>query len=267
MTPIDKVFMLPIDARLDYETLRRVCESGHSRIPVYEEVEVKVGATKIAKKIVGVLLVKQCVLLDPQGKQYFFLLAGFYLTVIETDETSLRSLPLNKLPSIPYDEPLLTTLDRFQEGRSHMAIVSLFSNGRAASVREAAKTGLTRRFLQNVGFGDDELAKDDLEKAWVELREGKIDNKESGEPEKHKRFNAGTGVKEQTMPADAVLTGENADDVCSFLFIQRGIVTDSMHHSFLKALIRMLIRWVLLHWRMFWKVGYHYGSFLPKKFY
>lgn len=67
MTPIEKVFMLPIDARLDYETLRRVCESGHSRVPVYEEVEVKVGTPKIAKKIVGILLVKQCVLLDPKG--------------------------------------------------------------------------------------------------------------------------------------------------------------------------------------------------------
>jgi len=67
MTPIDKVFMLPIDAKLDYETLRKVCESGHSRVPVYEEFEFKVGAPKLAKKIVGILLVKQCVLLDPKG--------------------------------------------------------------------------------------------------------------------------------------------------------------------------------------------------------
>ncbi|GJJ14325.1 hypothetical protein Clacol_008589 [Clathrus columnatus] len=195
MTPIDKVFMLHIDATLNYETLRRVCESGHSRVPVYEEVEVKVGTTKVAKKIVGVLLVKQCVLLDPQ------------------DETPLRSLPLNKLPSIPYDEPLLTTLDRFQEGRSHMAIVSLFSNGRAASVREAAKTDLTRRFLKNVGFGDGEQSKEDLEKAWDELREGKFEVKEASEHEKPKRF-TGTfgGGREQTMPADAVMTGERADD-------------------------------------------------------
>lgn len=43
MTPIDQVFMLSIDAKLDYETLRQVCLTGHSRIPVYEEVEVPVA--------------------------------------------------------------------------------------------------------------------------------------------------------------------------------------------------------------------------------
>lgn len=72
MTPIDKVFMLPIGARLDYATLRRVYESGHSRVPIYEEVEIKVGTNGVAKRIVGVLLVKQCVLLDPQGKLFTF---------------------------------------------------------------------------------------------------------------------------------------------------------------------------------------------------
>jgi metal transporter CNNM len=74
MTPIANVFMLPLDARLDYATLRKVCESGHSRVPVYEEIEVPVykeGDGKTdggkVKKIVGILLVKQCVLLDPKG--------------------------------------------------------------------------------------------------------------------------------------------------------------------------------------------------------
>lgn len=47
MTPIDKVFMLSIDETLDYETLRRICQTGHSRIPVYEEVEVPL-ATLVA---------------------------------------------------------------------------------------------------------------------------------------------------------------------------------------------------------------------------
>jgi CBS domain containing-hemolysin-like protein len=56
MTPIDKVFMLRIDAKLDYETLARVVRSGHSRVPVFEVVEV--GGVK-SKKILGILLVKQ----------------------------------------------------------------------------------------------------------------------------------------------------------------------------------------------------------------
>lgn len=106
MTPIEDVFMLSIDAKLDYETLRKICLTGHSRIPVYEEVDVPVsallgvqvqciaahasqshsrslqgasvdnvnaprrvdpGKMQKAKKIVGILLVKQCVLLDPKG--------------------------------------------------------------------------------------------------------------------------------------------------------------------------------------------------------
>ena len=74
MTPIERVFMLPLDTRLDYTTLRKVCESGHSRVPVYEEIDVPVYKNGDAnteggkvKKIVGILLVKQCVLLDPKG--------------------------------------------------------------------------------------------------------------------------------------------------------------------------------------------------------
>ncbi|KAI0791362.1 hypothetical protein C8Q75DRAFT_865088 [Abortiporus biennis] len=174
MTPIDKVFMLSIDAKLDYETLRQVCLTGHSRIPVYEEVEVPV-ATLVAvgaldpkdapgytspdsfslrpsldgkktsssasqmhkvKKIIGILLVKQCVLLDPK------------------DATPVRKIPLNKVPFVPNNESLLGILDRFQEGRSHMAIVSRFSVERAASVKMAVKRGLTQRLRDRVGMGD-----------------------------------------------------------------------------------------------------------------
>ena len=40
MTPIEDVFMLSIDEKLDFETLKRICATGHSRVPVYEEVEV-----------------------------------------------------------------------------------------------------------------------------------------------------------------------------------------------------------------------------------
>jgi metal transporter CNNM len=85
MTPIADVFMLSIDSKLDYELLKNICMTGHSRVPVYEEVEVPLelhsgqepGSPKgtkakgdrmiKVKKIVGILLVKQCVLLDPKG--------------------------------------------------------------------------------------------------------------------------------------------------------------------------------------------------------
>jgi metal transporter CNNM len=35
MTPLNKVFMLPADARLNQQTMRAILASGHSRIPVY----------------------------------------------------------------------------------------------------------------------------------------------------------------------------------------------------------------------------------------
>lgn len=70
MTKINDVFMLPIDAKLDYKTLQKICRTGHSRIPVYEEVEVPDQQGQMVKvpKILGVFLVKQCVLLDPKGR-------------------------------------------------------------------------------------------------------------------------------------------------------------------------------------------------------
>lgn len=176
MTPIDRVFMISIDSKLGYETLQQIVSSGHSRIPVFQEIEIPVnrarggsgastpnrgglfsalsrkgshtqGKTSIEdqrtfegsaanekdftngdspetavaaekansaaatttikrKKIIGALLVKQCVLLDPE------------------DETPVRDMVINALPTVPADEPLLNLLNVFQEGRSHLAIVS-----------------------------------------------------------------------------------------------------------------------------------------------
>ena len=64
-------------------------------------------------------------------------------------------MKLNKVPFVPNDEPLLGILDKFQEGRSHMAIVSRFSAAKAKSVKKAAKQGLTQRIRQTVGISDD----------------------------------------------------------------------------------------------------------------
>ncbi|ORY34620.1 hypothetical protein BCR39DRAFT_585588 [Naematelia encephala] len=148
MTPIDKVFMLPIEAKLDYETLGHVVRSGHSRVPVYQMVEVpdvnlsapSLGPTKtkIVKKVLGSLLVKSCVLLDPE------------------DATPLATVPINAIPSVPWDEPLTNMLNVFQEGRSHMAIVS--RRGKRVendpedveSVMTAAAGGLKQRFMRKV---------------------------------------------------------------------------------------------------------------------
>lgn len=76
MTPFDKIFMLDVESKLDYSLLVKILKSGHSRIPVYEEVEVPNTAegaekpTKVIKRIVGALLTKQLILLDPEGQSY-----------------------------------------------------------------------------------------------------------------------------------------------------------------------------------------------------
>lgn len=166
MTPIDRVHMIPVTARLDYATLEEIVRSGHSRIPVYQDVETSLAssgtwtpltssanavsklsrtlglraetgvggrapnaddggpggdplqraapsngpAPHVRRKILGVLLVKQCVLLDPD------------------DAVPVSDLLINALPTVPWDEPLLNVLNVFQEGRSHMAIVSPHSS-------------------------------------------------------------------------------------------------------------------------------------------
>jgi len=156
MTPINEVFMLSIDSKLDYELLKKICMTGHSRVPVYEEVDVPVPmqpgnvakkSEKVekAKKIVGILLVKQCVLLDPK------------------DAVPLRKLPLNKVPFVPKNMPLLGILDKFQEGRSHMAIVSRISVEKAASVKKVVKRGLTQRLRDRVGMGDSDSSDEEEE--------------------------------------------------------------------------------------------------------
>ncbi|ODN76402.1 CBS domain-containing protein [Cryptococcus wingfieldii CBS 7118] len=163
MTPIDEVFMLPIEAKLDYETLGQVVRSGHSRIPVYQTVEVpdinfaapSVGPakTKMVKKVMGSLLVKSCVLLDPE------------------DATPLASIPINTIPTIPFDEPLTNMLNVFQEGRSHMAIVSRRAKRvepeieDAQSVMTAAAGGLREKFMRKMGMGgsDSESSDDEVD--------------------------------------------------------------------------------------------------------
>ena len=141
MTSIDDVFMLDIDSKLDYDLLKKICQTGHSRVPVYEEVDVPVSdlagmnsastlneRTRRVNKILGILLVKNCLLLDPKGTKAFIhtRLLGSEIGAY-VDATPLRKIPLNKVPFVPNNEPLLGILDKFQEGRSHMAIVSRFS--------------------------------------------------------------------------------------------------------------------------------------------
>ncbi|KAN0061850.1 hypothetical protein ACQY0O_005843 [Thecaphora frezii] len=210
MTPIDKVFMIPLDAKLDYNMLQEIVSSGHSRIPVYHEIEIPVGKNRSGtatpsksagflstlsrkastatavnanddldktseksdvaaatpttgsgkaepvmtmikkKKIIGALLVKQCVLLDPE------------------DSVPVKDMVINAVPTVPADEPLLNLLNVFQEGRSHLAIVSSRtqrgSPGSFLSIgntgADAGKAGVARSAtaarIQDLGHIDEE---------------------------------------------------------------------------------------------------------------
>lgn len=77
------------------------------------------------------------------------------------DAVPLRKIPLNKVPFVPKNMPLLGILDKFQEGRSHMAIVSRISAEKAASVKMVVKRGLTQRLRARVGMGESDSSDDE----------------------------------------------------------------------------------------------------------
>lgn len=56
MTPIDKVYMLEINTKLDYPTLREIYQKGFSRIPVYE---------RTRDNVVGILMSRDLILVNP----------------------------------------------------------------------------------------------------------------------------------------------------------------------------------------------------------
>ncbi|KAG2437901.1 hypothetical protein HXX76_005517 [Chlamydomonas incerta] len=98
MTPIDKVFMLSTEDRLDERTLQAILMSGHSRIPVHRE-----GSRKA---IIGLILVKELVLINPG------------------DNTPVSALRLRELPRLAADTPMYDMLKLFETGKSHMAVLT-----------------------------------------------------------------------------------------------------------------------------------------------
>ncbi|KAJ2355500.1 hypothetical protein IWW50_003309, partial [Coemansia erecta] len=95
MTQLKNVFMVDIDARLDRTLLTEMLRQGHSRVPVYEGVR---------ENIVGVLLVKSLILLDPD------------------DALPVREARITGIPLVTPDVSLYDILNAFQEGGSHMAL-------------------------------------------------------------------------------------------------------------------------------------------------
>ncbi|KAG2449851.1 hypothetical protein HYH02_005374 [Chlamydomonas schloesseri] len=98
MTPLDKVFMLSTEDRLDERTLQAILMSGHSRIPVHREGN--------RKSIMGLILVKELVLINPG------------------DNTPVSALRLRELPRLAADTPMYDMLKLFETGKSHMAVLT-----------------------------------------------------------------------------------------------------------------------------------------------
>jgi len=95
-TPMSDVFMLPMDAKMDQETMASILHSGYSRVPVYEFDK---------HNIRGMLIIKRLITLDPK------------------DERSVSSLQL-KMPLVfTMQTTLRDALNTFQMGASHVALV------------------------------------------------------------------------------------------------------------------------------------------------
>ncbi|KAL3230233.1 Protein MAM3 [Nakaseomyces bracarensis] len=98
MTPIENVFTLSADKVLDDRTVEEIFNSGFSRIPIYLPNE--------PMNFIGMLIVRILISYDPE------------------DGLPISSFPLATLPETSPNTSCLNILNYFQEGKSHMCIVS-----------------------------------------------------------------------------------------------------------------------------------------------
>jgi len=93
---LDDVFMLDSLSLFNRQTLEKIVEVGHSRIPIYRGKR---------EHIVGMLFVKRILLCT-------------------LDEAiSIDKLPITRLPTVSSSLPLYNMLNIFQTGKSHMALI------------------------------------------------------------------------------------------------------------------------------------------------
>ncbi|KAK2033915.1 DUF21-domain-containing protein [Colletotrichum zoysiae] len=98
MTPMDDVFVMAEDTVLDEKTMDVILSEGYSRIPIH--------ATGKPTDFVGMLLVKILITYDPE------------------DSLQVKDFPLATLPETRPETSCLDIVNFFQEGKSHMVLVS-----------------------------------------------------------------------------------------------------------------------------------------------
>lgn len=100
MTPMNDVFTLSANAVLDEPMMELILNAGYSRIPIY--------APENPRNFVGMLLIKMLITYDPE------------------DCLRVRDFALATLPETRPDTSCLDIVNFFQEGKSHMVLVSEF---------------------------------------------------------------------------------------------------------------------------------------------
>ncbi|KAI9497321.1 hypothetical protein BDB00DRAFT_805993 [Zychaea mexicana] len=108
MTPIADVFTLAVDDILDEALVDRILTAGYSRIPVY--------SSGSKTNFVGMLLTKRLITYDPE------------------DALPVKTLQMSTLPETGPDTSCLDILNFFQEGKSHMALVSNDPGGESGGI-------------------------------------------------------------------------------------------------------------------------------------
>ncbi|KAI8974735.1 hypothetical protein BDB01DRAFT_806285 [Pilobolus umbonatus] len=108
MTPIKDVFTLSTDDILDEALVDKILSAGYSRIPVH--------APHDAINFVGMLLTKKLITYDPE------------------DCLPVRDFQISTLPETGPDTSCLDILNFFQEGKSHMALISSDPGGTSGAL-------------------------------------------------------------------------------------------------------------------------------------
>ncbi|KAI1124724.1 hypothetical protein F5Y10DRAFT_22904 [Nemania abortiva] len=100
MTPMDDVFVMSEDTILDEKTIDQILDAGYSRIPIHQSGN--------PTNFIGMLLVKILITYDPE------------------DGKRVKDFALATLPETRPETSCLDIINFFQEGKSHMVLISEF---------------------------------------------------------------------------------------------------------------------------------------------
>lgn len=106
LTPAEDVFCLDVAAVLDRPTMKLCLRKGHSRVPLYEGDR---------GNIVGLLLLKQLILIDPDD--------GVPVRALISKKKKAHKVRVSPPLYVSADTALSELLNEFKDGRSHMALV------------------------------------------------------------------------------------------------------------------------------------------------